>query len=279
MKTKIFLSVIFVSLNLRANSQTIPNAGFEYWTMMPGQYENPDNWSTNNAAGSISVSKTTDSYTGNYALRVINNGPSFEGSLPGYATIVYTSNSIVNKITAYVKCDSISGTGKGKIIVYGYSGTTIQQLGSWETSLEIPQYSLVQIPLNPVNTYDSILINIEAYAQMDGLGFPTGYADLKADQLTEDLTSGIKESNFNSSLKIFPNPFSEYTTLTFDNPKGKSFTLTVYDSLKRLVRTTRNITSGQIKVEGKKLPPGTYILKIKSDDGAIVKEVPVVKSE
>ncbi len=106
-------------------AQTIPNSGFENWTTVLGQYENPDYCNTNNAASIVSVSKTTDSYSGMYALQITNNAPSFEGPLPGYATTVFTSPNNISAIEAYVKCDSISGTGEGRIYVYGYLGTAI----------------------------------------------------------------------------------------------------------------------------------------------------------
>jgi len=173
----------------------IPNSGFESWTIING-VEEPDSWKTNNSIfgtvqpGRISVTKTLDSHSGNYALNVINNGPSIEGPLPGHATAVFI-DSAVSKISAYVKCDSIAGTGKGIISISGFTGSSHLEIGRWETNVEIPQYIFIEMLLFPLNNYDSLSIRIEAYAEMNPLGFPTGYASFTVDQLTALETSTI----------------------------------------------------------------------------------------
>jgi hypothetical protein len=86
----------------------ISNADFENWSILNG-VEEPDNWNTNNHPNSISVTKTSDSYSANYAMQLINNGMSLEGPLPGYAMTFFTTNDFVNQISAYVKCDSLTG--------------------------------------------------------------------------------------------------------------------------------------------------------------------------
>jgi hypothetical protein len=274
MKLRLFISGVLTTLLINVKAQTIPNAGFENWTWQSVWMEEPDSWTTNNEAdtfnNSISVTKTSDSFIGNYAMQVINNWHLIEpGPLPGYAFINYTDTNLVTKISAYVKCDSISGTGKGIILIGGYLGGTYNSIASWETAIEIPQYTLIEIPLNPVMNYDSIQILIYAFASTNEMGVATGHVTLKVDEITEEIISDIKEPGLQQSLKISPNPFNEYATLIFENQTGENYSLTIYDTQGTLVETINNITTGKIKIERKYLLDGVYYFQVHSESSFI----------
>jgi hypothetical protein len=269
MKINLIISAFLSALIMQANAQTIPNAGFENWTMQPGGYEDPTDWKTNNDTNqnSISVTKTTDSYFGNYALQVINNFHHIDpGPLPGVATIMlYRDTCIVNTISAYVKCDSVSGTGKGIIGVYGWLGGLSQYLAVWETNIEIPQYALIDIPLSPLAIFDSIQIEIVGFAQTDAVGVATGYAMLKVDDMSEEISSDIQESDLSKSFKFSPNPFIDFAIVTFENPKAAKCILTIYDSKGNVVQIIDKIDNGQIKIERNNLPDGIYSFQVHSE--------------
>lgn len=196
-----FVTIISIFLfSTVSHCQIIPNQGFENWITF-GQLEEPEFWITNNALNSISVSKSTDSYSGSFAMRVINNGPNFEGPLPGYAITSFSSPIIIPSLSAFVKCDSITGTGEGRIKVFGFTGSSIQQIGNWQTSLTISQYTPINIVLSPLLVFDSIQIQIQAFSQMDPLGWPTGYVSLLVDDLSELILSNEDELDFSKSLK------------------------------------------------------------------------------
>jgi hypothetical protein len=269
MKTKLIISAILFALIIQANAQTIPNAGFENWTMQPGGYEDPDNWATLNYPGWISVSKTSDSYSGNFALQVTNNALGLEGPLPGFALIVFTDTNVINKISAYVKCDSISGTGKGIIKVWGFLGGLTTPIGLWETNTEISQYTLIDIPLSPINNYDSMMVEIMGFAENAPNGTSTGYALFTVDEMTEEISSGITETNISDAIKIYPNPFREYTMLTFENLKCKNCFLTIYDSKGNVVQIIDKIDNGQIKIERNNLADGIYYFQDHSESAFI----------
>ncbi|MBK7669006.1 MAG: hypothetical protein IPJ32_17690 [Sphingobacteriaceae bacterium] len=72
-----FLSIILVS---GALAQSIPNGGFESWTL--NTYENPQFYNTSNYqynGGSngyqtgLNALKTTDAYHGNYAIKLLTS--------------------------------------------------------------------------------------------------------------------------------------------------------------------------------------------------------------
>jgi len=79
-------------------------------------------------------------------------------------------------------------------------------------------------------------------------------------------TSGLNNSYQDTyKAKIYPNPFNDWTTIKFSNPKQENFTLKLYDTQGRLVRTIESITTGQIIVERKKLRSALYFFQILTD--------------
>ncbi len=186
-----FAGIVLILIFLVAadsNCQNIPNQGFENW-ITPGSTEEPEFWITNNSVNSISISKSTDSHSGNFALKVINNGPSFEGPLPGYARTTFSSPGIIYSLSGFVKCDSISGTGEGRIVVFDYNGSSILKIGSWVTLSSFSAYTPINILLSPLVVFDSIQVQIQAFSQIDPLEFPTSLASLLIDDFSEHILS------------------------------------------------------------------------------------------
>jgi len=238
--------------------------------MQGGGYEDPDGWVTDNLANGVSVSKTTDSYTGNFALQVINNYPWFEGPLSGYATSTFSDSQSVSKISAYIKCDSISGNGgTAMITVVGYIGSVQQELGQWDTSVEVAQYTFVELPLSPIGQYDSIGIYIMAIGLRDSFGFNPGFIRLIVDDLSIETLSGISELENNQSIKIVPNPFVNSATLLIDYPTDKYCMVTVYDNVGKLVQTYPGVANSPIHIERNNLPDGIYYFQVHSESDFI----------
>ena len=265
MKSKILIAVIIFFASTKLQGQ-IPNAGFENWTVQPGGWEDPDDWNTNNVTGGISVTKTTDSYIGNFALRVINNFPWVEGPLTGYASIVFTDTNLISKISAFVKCDSISGNGGSAVIaVEGYIGSTSQPIGSWETSVIISQYTQVEIPLVPSMVYDSIAIYIMAVGHSDSLGFNPGYVRFQVDGLLKEILSDVNEINANKVIDVFPNPFEHNASLIIRDGRIENATIEIYSSKGEFIQSFKYIKTVNNMIDRKNLPNGIYIFKAFSD--------------
>lgn len=68
----------------------IPNNDFEYWETI-GSYEEPVDWNTPNpytaVLGVITVSKSTDSYSGNYSAKLESKNIMYVGTVPGFITL------------------------------------------------------------------------------------------------------------------------------------------------------------------------------------------------
>ncbi|MBI1341544.1 MAG: T9SS type A sorting domain-containing protein [Terrimonas sp.] len=264
MKILFALSVIFLSLQSAVGQ--VPVLNFEDWRIINGS-EQPVNWQTNNEVPrSVSITKSTDRFEGSYALQLVNNGPSFEGPASGYATTVFTSIEKVNKIAATVKCDSLEGTGKGVIRVSGYLNNQISVIGYWETTILIPQYTLVDIPLNPVENYDSIRVELIGSSQMDPTGWPTGFVRLKIDQLKGESIPGSGIFPNDLTIHILPNPVSGLLNLRY--PGGSVSTLQLLDIHGRVVLQIQPHSSS-IQLDVSQLQKGLYIIRTLDNNGAV----------
>ena len=73
---------------------------------------------------------------------------------------------------------------------------------------------------------------------------------------------GVQEFTAEDALKVYPNPFSDFTTIQFKNvTPGKSF-LSIYDMKGQLIREYKNITSDKIELQKGSLDRGIYIMKV-----------------
>jgi hypothetical protein len=78
-----------------------------------------------------------------------------------------------------------------------------------------------------------------------------------------DLAVGVQSSKVEHTLSIFPNPFSEKTTLQF-NKEMKNAILQIFDTNGSLIRTTR-FSGSSFVIERKELKYGIYYYQVISD--------------
>ena len=62
-----------------------------------------------------------------------------------------------------------------------------------------------------------------------------------------------------------PNPFSEYTTLTFGKPLHKSSTLKIFNTSGQIATEYQNIQGNELTIEKEKLESGIYFFQLISD--------------
>ncbi len=79
-------------------------------------------------------------------------------------------------------------------------------------------------------------------------------------------TVGLSDIQINSTFTVFPNPFDQFATLRFENPNNINFTLVLFDSEGRLLRTNANISSDKIEIERNNLRSGLYFFQLISDN-------------
>ena len=102
--------------------------------------------------------------------------------------------------------------------------------------------------------------------------YPSGTASRKADagpyshsmSNLEDnrLQTFIRELPVRG-LSIYPNPFSEYAMIHFDNPEGYPYTLYLMNLAGKVLRIVSDITSSQYEVAKSDLDPGIYFVELR----------------
>jgi hypothetical protein len=78
-----------------------------------------------------------------------------------------------------------------------------------------------------------------------------------------------------TKLSIFPNPFTQTTTLQFTNTANEEFTLDVFDITGRVVFTMQKITGTQYTFNRNNLTEGIYLLKLKSSTKSYIERLVV----
>ena len=68
-----------------------------------------------------------------------------------------------------------------------------------------------------------------------------------------------------SVLKVYPNPFTDKTTVEFSNNEHNKYTLSVYGTTGNKVIEMNNITSDKIELKRGMLKAGIYIIELKGE--------------
>ena len=94
-------------------------------------------------------------------------------------------------------------------------------------------------------------------------------ADMGA--LPIDQNVGIKDERVvtDYGIRIFPNPFSAFTTVEFENENNEKHGLIIYNSTGQIVRVIENITGGEIIIDRENLKSGLYFFQLISNLGNI----------
>ncbi|MBI5541648.1 MAG: T9SS type A sorting domain-containing protein [Bacteroidia bacterium] len=72
-------------------------------------------------------------------------------------------------------------------------------------------------------------------------------------------------STENSPLQIYPNPFTNKTSIVFDNPHNSSYELIITDITGKKVKEIKEIRSNTIEINRKELRSGIYTVELKGE--------------
>lgn len=95
-------------------------------------------------------------------------------------------------------------------------------------------------------------------------------------------TTGLDDHNISANVSVFPNPASDYLTVSVNGDKAYKFDLRLTNTLGKAVVAQQQLTFGggqaQFKVETSDLAAGVYLLNIQTDAGEhAVKRVMIVR--
>jgi type IX secretion system substrate protein len=94
-------------------------------------------------------------------------------------------------------------------------------------------------------------------------------AQLIFDSCFTDFTINVNQLTEGTVTAIAPNPFSEKTSVFFNNPKGENYSFKLFDINGTLVKTVFNIKSNFLVVERENLKSGMYVFKLTAESGTI----------
>lgn len=282
MKKLFTLILSGIIINLSANAQSLPNAGFENWTAGSG-YENPNSWNTLNSAtsflGIVTVSKSTDAHSGTYSLKGETKfiGAPFNQPAPALVTtgtINTTTQVIEGGIATSERPDSITGwmkytpvnvdTGYIEVLLFAnnYQDTigrakyyTPVALSSWTYfSAAIEYYSA-----NAVEASRVILLPSSGYQPVVG-------SVVQFDDLAFVTSTGVNE-NTKYEFRVYPNPATD--ELFVKNPLAETATMQVYDVAGKKV-TELNIGLNTTRTNISMYSPGVYLYTFTGNNSEIL---------
>lgn len=76
------------------------------------------------------------------------------------------------------------------------------------------------------------------------------------------LSTGLTAPVAAGGVRVFPNPFTEETVMTFHLPKGESTTVDILDPLGRTVRSYGQVKQNRLVIRKGSLAPGTYMYRV-----------------
>ena len=254
---------------------------FENW--MSYNVDNPDDW-TNYGDGE--VSKTTDKYTGSYALKLVSKDDG-TGYIETGEVILGDPNTIpgipftksVDTLTGYYKYNTTGSTDVGMIIVTTADANGIP-FGNPAIGILPPlaNYGYFQLPIDASAGTPGYLIVYISSSDVSSTGADgsTLYIDNLRLKNSPNSVSGI-ERNMNA-FTVFPNPAKDVLYIKPGQPTNNTATIHIYDMAGKIVgkhELSRNL-AGVMQVQTGTYTPGVYHYEIQSGSvitrGKFVKE-------
>ena len=275
--------IIFDNLSFEGPgiTQQIPNTNFELWSTI--SFLDPQGWSTYNAGTylhlgkKLQVEKTTDKYTGSYALKLtsiyvdsttaatmITNGENIKGGAGGYKGGI-PFNKQIDTLTGYYKYIP-SGIDSASVgIQFNKAGIPINYANKWL----IPSiaYTYFEIPVNLNQIPDTARIDISSST------WPVAPSNNGSQLIIDDLewkssivTTLIENNKQTFNHTAFPVPTKNHINISLTLEQTTTLELSIYDlSGKLIYRNPANAYQpgkNLIRVNTGSLASGSYYYKI-----------------
>ncbi|WNJ17512.1 T9SS type A sorting domain-containing protein [Pontibacter sp. G13] len=287
-----------------SNSDTIPNQDFEQVNDV--DFDEPEGWFTNNFFTALfganpSVSRSMDSFSGNFAIQIETTEIEDIEDTVGFAVLAvqdsfldepafgipYTEASSPSQLSGYYKYTPVSTDTALVYALFTKWNTTTNQPDTVEEAI-LPltaagSYTEFTLPLAPTDVPDTFFIALASSNFSDDLTETLGEdvfpgSVLLVDDLTFDgAATSIDRDQWalERNLQVFPNPASDFVRVEWDVQPSESFRLRLINLVGQEVVASQSIQSAgnqtlshQWPVE--QLPGGTYYLVMTLEDGTPV---------
>jgi len=276
------------NLTFVGDDAVVPNGDFEDWTDYSS--EEPEDWFSSNLlsfyTGQTPVTKTTDSYEGNFASRL-------ESSLTFWGdTLAFITNgtfgdegpeggmpvdSVPEKLSGYYKYEPVGpDTAVAAVTLYYHNpntGNTTMLEESWIQLLPASTYTYFEIPVNYFALPEPDTVNI-AFASSNLDFFENGYVGLGSTLYIDALEMTYKEhiTSVNSpednlDHNIYPNPASEKVFIDVYNLMHQNTEVRIINSQGRVVYYSQEgqKDNRSFEIDVADFSPGVYFYQVENN--------------
>ncbi|MGB3946986.1 MAG: M43 family zinc metalloprotease [Bacteroidia bacterium] len=178
---------------------------------------------------------------------------------------------------AYAKKDTSSDDRLQLFITNGCNASWLQRLNIIDQALETaPPTNLAFVPLNDTNWKQAHTLIPTTYLNSNfkfKFVFTSNNGNnLYIDDINLDINASINNSDFSSTLNVFPNPAHEQVKISFSLETATLVSIAIYDVLGQLVfeksKEIYNIGDNTIVINTKEFKSGFYLLKINDSNNS-----------
>lgn len=283
------LIIAFTGLTYTSKAQTIPNPGFENWTVDSNGAENPDGWLafTNFAMGITTINKSTDKQSGTYAVQLTPLNISGM-DLPAIVESEIKVSSVAKYLNFYAK-SNLQSTDSLMVFV-GTNGNGGDDGAGALTSTSTAAWTAYYLDLSALatSTFDTIYVGMyltggnTSTASFDNFSFSnTTTGTVFGTPVMAGLNDVLKSSNGQFAAAVYPNPAQATTNIDFNVVRASNVTVKVSDisgrEVKTLVNNKRMIGKQSITCDVNDLNNGIYFVSIVAGNQSTTKKLVINK--
>lgn len=254
----------------------IPNGSFDDWNSYT--WDRPIGWNTRGS----NISRSTDSYSGEYAIQLVNEVRE-DGSIdPSTITTSDISNgppvgglpysNMSDTLCGYYKFIAPEGQFASVSAMIFAGGNNIG--GNYQQLPPAVSYSYFELPLNTFSVPDTLGVEITSASwpfddDQEGNTLIVDHVQLKSAPLN---VAGIDRSG----LSLFPNPVRNELNIRLPREFSTNETLFIYDQSGKCIHSVL-VTQKQFRMDTSFLASGLYTYLISSEDSGYSGQFIVIK--
>ncbi|MFN8165762.1 MAG: T9SS type A sorting domain-containing protein [Bacteroidia bacterium] len=291
MKIALRLTFIMLIASFATKAQTILNSSFEAWTpytITAGSGEDPNAWSTSDQtilgySGSHSAVKTTDAFSGGYAIQMTSwlalgtvKGPGIatNGTISNLTPVGGTADTTRSRyLTGEYKYAPAASTDSAVVSVYLFHGTSRDTIAAGVLALSTAStYTQFIVPLvyrDLLTQPDTFLILLQSSKGTVGTTTIVPGSSFTVDSLNFSGTVGIDEAKDQLVyLNLYPNPASQFITIDAKLKSSSKLKALIYDASGRLAMES-SLSDDRQTIDVSALANGNYVLHLFSNEKSV----------